>query len=70
MEVPRTLKERFDKLYPGRGDKTKLTIAAIKYAIKQGEDRGKVERTLRSEQGDSSGHHTDDARNKETSEGD
>lgn len=34
VEVPTELKEEFKELYPGRAAMKKLTVAAIKWAIK------------------------------------
>lgn len=62
VDVPRELKEQFDKLWPQRGANTKLTIAAIKYAIQQRDlNEAKSDRTLRVQQGDASTNRPDHA---------
>lgn len=44
VEVPRDLKEEFQRLYPGRAAMKKLTVAFIKWAIRMKPDLDTLEK--------------------------
>ena len=61
-EIDKSLKDRFDELYPQRGARKLITLAAIKYAIKLAEETRDASRI--------SGESTDSERDQSVDVGD